>query len=593
MRNVVEVKLTPTQYAKAAETIAMDFSNRATSRDRMTRSVIWAEVDRQVEMMPKARTHVQGTNDDWLPNTELPLQAAALEVLQADARQLTFPRDNKWYIAHSNLTDKYLTRWNKRRPNNPIVGEGKGAPQEINQASADIIVKSVMDKNHKVFGFRRTADSLDIDAIKYGTYGAKVIEAKQPNFDGTFSDDTFVGAATVPICAKNLYLDNRKDQITLEGQYVAPSPMREFWRSEAALKIAAKADKSFVQMKKLEADPGKLVHIVEFEGDLIIPTSRDTLFMPNVTIWVAMSGTGGPLVIRTRKNKFGFRSLVTGTYMRDDLTSQYGSSPLMKGQPIQELATELTNNVATASALSSLGVSLWDDNNAALVAQGGPNIWPGANNKVEDIDKAIRILNDWNISDISAALNLALQQYEDLTGVTAPRKGAAAKSHTTAFAAEVETVRGLVRTDDYVQAKEKDVLRPILQMEYKIIREVMAKQSVFVDAGGMEGYINLSKEDLPDHVEFEVMGSSGPLTERQKQDQQQAALQNAAAFDLQSQQAGLPPRFNREEALKEILNVFSNTERFINPAPSPTQGVAGEQGGAGLAGRIGGTPPAA
>ncbi|NUP96652.1 MAG: hypothetical protein HUU28_10865, partial [Planctomycetaceae bacterium] len=41
-----------------------------------------------------------------------------------------------------------------------------------------------------------------------------------------------------------------------------------------------------------------------------------------------------------------------------------------------------------------------------------------------------------------------LKQYEDLTGVSAPRLGAQTKSHTTAFAVDAEITRGLVRTVD-------------------------------------------------------------------------------------------------------------------------------------------------
>jgi len=592
VRNVREVRLTPNQWAKAAETIAMDFANRANSMDRLERARIWKEVDRQVDMIPKPKKHVEGDKDDWLPNTELPLQASALEVLQADARQLTFPRDNKWFLPHSDLSDKFITRWNNRRETMALIGD-KPAAVELKQEQADVLVKAVMNKNHKNFKFRRAVEAFDIDALKYGTYGGKVIKAEQPSFDGTFSDDTAVGVAVVPISAKNLYLDTRVDQMTLEGQFIAPSPMREFWKSEAALKIAAKEDKTFIQMSKLDADKDAILHIVEFEGDLIIPTSRETLFVPNMTIWVVISGAGSPLVVRSRKNEFGFRSLITGVYMRDNLNSPYGSSPLMKGQPIQELATELTNNMATAAALSALPPTIYDDTNVQLKKQGGPNLFPGAHNPVDDIDTSIRIMSGWKIGEIQAALFLALQQYEDLTGVTAPRRGAAAKSHTTAFAAEVESVRGLVRTDDYVQAKEKEVLRPILQMEYAIIKKVMKKQSVFVNAAGMEGYVTLAKEDLPDHVEFEVVGSSGPLTERQKQEQQLGALQNAAAFDLQSQQTGAPPMFNREEALKELLNVFANPERFINQPQSAPQTAPGEQGISGVVGSISGPSPAA
>lgn len=587
---VEKIKLTKTHWTKAAQQVVEIYWDREASKDRLNKVRLWSEVDRQIAMIPRARSHNSGRDEDWLPNTELPLQATALEVLQADSRQLTFPRDNKWFLPHSNLNDSYLQRFQDRRLKKGILSDDP-VPMELNQEVADIFVKSTLDHFHRLFNFRRTADAMDISALKYGTYATKVREAELPIFDGVFRGSTVKGPATIPICVKNLYLDNSKDQVTMEGQVIAPSTIRKFWRRPSSIKLQARDDKSFIQIKELDSAGDIMIELLEFEGDLVIPMSRETLLIPNMTIWVAMNA-GGPLVIRQFENPDNFRSIIHGTYMHDDEKSPYGSSPLMKGQPIQELATQLTNDMATAAALSARPPAAWDESDGSMVASGGPQFFPGSRFKSDDPQNSVRRFRNWSVGELQAALFLALQQYEDLTGVTAPRRGAAAKSHTTAFAAEVESVRGLVRTDDYVQSKEKSVLEPLLQMEYAIIKRTMKRQPVLVNSGGIEGFANLSKEDLPDEVIFDVMGSSGPLTERQKQDKQFAALNAAAQFDGVRMQQGLPPIFKSEEAIKEILqDAFTNTERFITapqgvPSQPPTAGsvqgaIAGTGGGTG------------
>lgn len=588
-------ELSASHYDKVAEVIYQDYMDRKLSSDRMDKLRIWNEVERQVAMRPKPLAH-NDPDADWLPNTELPLQSTALEVLQADARQLTFPRDNKWYLAHANLTKEYLQKFNERRKKSPLVD---GGPTAVDMRFSEFneMVKGVMDFNHVAFDARQALDALDINALKFGTYGAKVVKAIQPDYNGIYSFKPFTGAAIVPINTKNLYLDNRKDQMTLEGMGIQQSPIREFWRKPEALKVAAKNDDSFINLKKLDEngeegsvlDFHNFVHILEFEGDVVVPTSRETIVVKDVTLWVAINH-GSPFVIRVRKNEYGFRSLITGTYIKDASNSMYGTSPLMKGQPIQELATDLTNQMATSVALSARPPIFWDANDMDLQRDGGPRLFPAASTPVENPATILNKQTSWPIGEIQAALALALQQYEDLTGVTAPRRGAAAKSHTTAFAAEVEMNRGLTRTDDYVQDKEKHFLRPVLQMEYKILTDVLEKTSVYIKE--YDDYITVSKEDLPEQVMFEVVGSSGPMNERQKAERKLMALQQASAYDQARMAKGQPPIFNDEAAMKEILDVFESPERFLNsgtagnaelPQQQATgvQGIGGNQNGGG------------
>jgi len=380
---------------------------------------------------------------------------------------------------------------------------------------------------------------------------------------------------------KHLYLDDTPQAVMMEGVSIQPSHIREFWQSRNDIILAGKSGgEGWItsQINRIE-ETGEPIHILEFEGDLVIPRSRENLFLPNTVLTVAVSA-GGPFAIRYRENKDGFRSYVTGMYEQEDMDSPYGTSPLMKGQPIQELASMMANRLAAVVALSAQPPGFYDPTDTAMERKGGPVIEPNSMQPSDDPQTSIQFLDDWNISDISAALSLLLGLYEDLTGVTAPRRGAQTKSHTTAFAVDVENTRGLVRTDDYVEAEEKGPLTSILQREYAIIKKVMTVTPVFIGTAGIEGFVTISKEDLPETVEFEVIGSAGPTTERERQQLRDAAIDRFIQIGSISAQSGGPaPNFG--EIMKEALSgQFANVDRFITSAkgqPNAAPSVGGLQ----------------
>jgi len=572
----------------AAEFILGEYRRRKNDKNRAEKERIWDEVDRQVEMRPKPRRKVEfERKSGWFPDTELPLQATALEVLQADARRLTFPRNSEWYLPHSEISDDFVNKFQERRETHPMIGD-EAQPMKLDQETADVLVKATIDHFHTLFNFRDAIDFNDVEALKYGTYVGRIVEAQQPVFTSDFrgvSSTKRVGPAVIPVSVRNHYLDDSPQAVMMEGVAISPADIREYWQRRDDLVVAAKSEsKGWIgsQVARIELkDPAQPIHMLEFEGDLVIPRSKDHLFLPNSVVTVAI-GEGGPRVVRFRENKNGFRSYYSGVYAKENLKSPYGTSPLMKGQPIQELATLMANSLAASVALSAQPPGLWDATDSQLTANGGPVLEPNAMTPADDPDRSVNILREWNISDTGIALQLLLSQYEDITGVTAPRRGAQTKSHTTAFAVDVENTRGLVRTDDYVQAKENGPLRSILHREYAIIKKTMASTPVYIGTGGIEGFVNISKEDLPDNVTFEVIGSAGPATERERAERRQAALQGAAAMsEMSAQQGG--PVLNFAEAMKETLGeAFANPDRFITTPdgqPNAAPGVGGVPGG--------------
>ena len=303
-----------------------------------------------------------------------------------------------------------------------------------------------------------------------------VTPVKLTNFSYDFrglDKEGLIGPAVIPCSIKNTYLDDTPTAVLHEGIAISPSIIRTKLQNLESLKRAAKTggpEKGWIisQLNKIEDpadDEGRrgFVETIEFEGDLIVPKSKGSIFLPNVIVTVAVH-KGPPRPVRFRESPVPFRSYAVGHYMRDDVSSPYGASPLMKGQPIQEAATEIFNDLMAVAALDAQPPITYDRHEVEFAGSNGPEIFPGAQFPA-DAPNAIEILK---VGDQGALLNsylALLKQYEDLTGANDPRRGSALKSHTTRGATELEASRGIARTDDFVTGVEQGPLTSILHME--------------------------------------------------------------------------------------------------------------------------------
>ncbi len=293
--------------------------------------------------------------------------------------------------------------------------------------------------------------------------------------------------------------------------------------------------------------------------------------------------------MRFQKSPVPFKSYVVGHYMRDDVTSPYGSSPLMKGQPIQEACTMVFNNLMAAAAFTGNPPLAYDRHDTEMAGGGGPEVYPGAQFGA-DSPNAIELLQGWDIAGLLNTYLALLKQYEDLTGANDPRRGAPIKSHTTAGGAELEAARGIVRTDDFVTAEEQGPLTSMLYMEYEIIKDVMkSPQPVSVGAGGIEGWVNVASADLPDNAIFNVQGSAGAIDEREQGQKFLAASNFALQVAAQAAQMGQPIPLQFQEMIVagyEIAGI-QNANRFVG---SPEAVPDGAQAGPAVPGANGGGP---
>ena len=592
--------LSKKDWDSLSEFIKEEKENRANRRKG--KEQIWAEIDRQLEMAPRAVSFQSGDKKDWYPELETPLQFNALEVVAADARRMKFPKNQDWYTVTTNLSEEYSKRFAERRKTKPLISKEKIAllgedTVILDQETADVLVKSVMDHYHRLYNFRGNMDLVDIEAIKYGTGIPRVREVSLANFAhdirGVRSSST-IGPAVIPCSVWNTYLDDSPSVLAHEGITTSPSTVRSTFQRLDDLNRAAKvggADRGWISagLKDLEAldsaDGHKgQIELLEFEGDVFIAKSKDDLFLPNSLVTIAV-GKNTAAVVRYRENPQSFHSYVPFYYMRQDINDAYGVSPLMKGQPLQEAVTQALNDTMASGLMNARPHVVYDRNDPQLVADGGLDIKPGGQSASDNPQGVIPL----PIGNPAALLNslLALKQlYEELTGVNDARRGERLKSHTTAGAAGIEATQGLSRTDDFVADQIWGALPTILDLEYRIIKKVMKNPvPVSVDKGGIDGWINVAGPDLADELVFFVQGAAG-IAEEAERDQKFITAVNTvmslANITAQLSQAGLAAPFNvnTEELAIEVLQRggIQDVQRFISKIEGNTGQPPGQPG---------------
>ena len=571
--------------------------------NRKDREKIWKEIDRQIAMTPKARKQDDITRPSWYPDVELPLQFNALEVIAADCRRLLFPRSGNWFKVKSEVSDEYLARFQNRRLLRAMIGT-EPLPMQLDQETADVLVMTTLNHYHQFYDFRGQFDLVINEQIKYGTGICRVRSVRHAGFSQEYRGvraETMKGPAIIPCSVWNTYLDDSWTALMHEGENLGPSTIRAFWQPlEDLKKVAAtgmggwiKQDVADLVGKTGEDGKKGLVELLEFEGDILVPRETGSIFLTNILITVAIGQRAG--VVRFQENPMPFRSYAVSNYFRDSLNSPYGSSPLVKGQPLQELATEMANDLAAVARLNALPPVVYDRNDPNLTAMGGPQIHPNAQ-WATDAPNAIETVEIGDPSALLQAYFGMTKQYEDTTGNTEARRGQRMKSHTTADAANIEASQGISRTDDFVTDMESGILPTILHMEYEILRKVMrTPQPVSVGTEGIEGWVNVSAQDLPDRVEFQVIGSEGAIEERQRATDFVAASQFAVTMAQASAQMGIIVPLNFEEIIREGYERagINDTAKYVGPVAAITGGAAAESAIPGIAGgnpEMGGMP---
>ncbi|KKK51219.1 hypothetical protein LCGC14_3117130, partial [marine sediment metagenome] len=212
------LKITSRDFQTVADYVKNEAERRR--QNRKDRENNWKEIDRQIAMTPKPSHTRAGDNTDraWMSAIELPWMAGALETLDADIMRIIMPAGNDWFSAHAGLTDKYIDRVEKLGVIPGVDGGVQGV--KVDQDTADLIVKSVMDHYHAQYDSRRSWTAMTVEAVKYGTFAGRVGLLNATTFSGDWrgmKPKTKKIPILIPVSIKNLLLDDSLQNALHEG----------------------------------------------------------------------------------------------------------------------------------------------------------------------------------------------------------------------------------------------------------------------------------------------------------------------------------------------------------------------------------------
>ena len=577
-----------------------EFTRR--KEDRKDREKYWKDIDRQIAMEPEIeyKKLPDGTVDRkkaWMAEMELPLQAQALEVLTADARQMMFPDSGPWFRAHAEMTDDYLQKANFK---SIILGDELQVPSEINQDNCDKLVEGFLSHIYRQYDHTSKFDIINAESFKYGMgVGRARMETKNIYINesrGVRKEKQRL-PVIVPCSIRNLYLDSPRPSMH-SSQVLGPAHIAHDYIRYENLVIAARKGSNDPDnedggwmpdnLKKVVPDKKGYVQVFEMEGDIIVPRKTvRSVVIPGAIITVAMGGaekgtTATRSVVRFRFRKHSFSSYLLFPYHYEGADDTYPTGPLMKGRPVQMMATDALNRCLDAAMLKNAPPVGYDPTDLTFTQSGGPEIYPYAQWETTGVVKVHNEVGG-DPTALASLMAQAVNLYAELTGVFPARLGAQTLSHTTASAKQAELQRGAVRTVDYVNQSGHGPITRWLDMSYRMGREELKKNqdiSFFIDAYG--GFVEINKDMLPENVSFEWFGSGGPQDKRQKTADKMAALQLALKMDQMAVATGKPATIDIVSAIKETLREggWSDLENIT----SGHAAIAGASGAPGVPG---------
>lgn len=539
--------LSATHYDNVAASIYEELKRRQGDKHRVALEKTWKEIDRQVEMEVRSDPN----RKSWHPQFELPYQANALEILQADANDMRFPGNGQWFTCHAEMTNEYLENFQND------VSFLSGDDQELDRFQAtqeDInsVIQGILIHTHKQYRFSDVINQIDAEAFKYGTYAAKLHAVKRHAFHnqlgGVTRSDTVL-PVLVPVSIKNYYLDDIGDKALAQGLYVTPMHIMVSHQRAADVMIAAKNGKGDMASPEGKWLPKNVsdalekckssdtVQIVTAEGDFLFDDNKgNEFFTPGLTITIACGGKiDKPTVIRVKENKESYQTMFSGTYLKNGISS-YGTSPLMKGESLQmasQMAAESVIKVSALQAEPPISVNAQDPMFLARGIEVAPGeLWDTMQQPI------VNVIGD--LTGSSAVLSMFTKQFEDTTGSHRTRFGAQTKSHQSAHAVQSEVSQGQSRTVKYIRNTETGFLLDVLYAETAMLRHTLdTPTAVFVPK--YEGYVRLSKDAIPENLTIIVKGSSTPFEDEQKRLLRAQTMQGIVAFEPQRIQMGGTP----------------------------------------------------
>ena len=561
-------------FSSVAEMIIQEHKDRKKRREILEKH--WDEIDRQLAMKPELshKTNTKGKvikGREWMPETELPLQAQTLEILSADVRRLLFPKNRDSFSARAALTDKYINRFN--RAGSPFAGELPAKDisihAELNQDNGDRLAAAMITHWRSQYDYRAHVGMINVQGLNKGFGVGRLRKVRRR----IFGYDARPGGSInqripvlVPRDVRKVYLDDNATSVMHEGETLGPNIIQEQSIKYADLMASAQdggenprdENGGYIpaQIKKLAGSSDDTIQLLELEGDLVVDSTNSTLITRDVVVTVAVGSKKGARqnfgLVRYREGQ-GFSTYIVHQYHLEGPEFTTGASPLLKGMPIAKLAAQAMNRIMESAQLKNSPPVGWNKDEIAFAGTGGPVIEPYAQWSTADLD-AIKVWSEigGDPSGLLAVFAGLLSLYADMTGITPPRLGAQTKSHTTAFAKDVELNQGAVRTVDYVNSILEGPMTRSLALEYRMgLSAMRGRQTIFIP--NWNEFVHITRAHLPDIVKFLAIGAGAPAEDQARNAQRLQSGQLAMSLDAAAQEAGEPSSLNIPGLIRNVL----------------------------------------
>lgn len=581
-------------FAKISEFVIDELRRRKARRK--DREKTWKEIDRQLRMSPqvKYKQSADGSkirNKTWMPEMELPLQSGALEVITSDCREMMFPDVGDFFRAKAYTPLKYLEAF--RDNAQLLTNDEVDPPSQITQENADDYLQGWVSYCLDQFDHVKAWDLIVSDSVKYANGIGRARLAKKPVFlhdaRGTFNNTVDI-PIIAPVSIKDVYLDESENRLMVDGTCLSPAQIFTNTKKLEDIQLAAKKGSKDTKDENggwmpnmligIEGDKDGLVEYMEYEGDIIVSKSEGSIYIPNAVATVIIGKEGNKSaerLIRFRLRKYPYSSYIQVPYQRENIDTPYGTSPLMKGEPIQRAASEVLNRLMQSAILNTEPPISYAKDDQYFKAKGGPAVYPGAQWATDGEIKIHEIGDPAALQSLYVAL---LNQYADVTGINAPRLGAQTVSHTTAFAKDQEIQRGQSRTVDFVRSTLEGPMTQWLYMHFQMSKDALGDRTeqVYMDKFG--AFVNVSKQFLPEKANFKVYGSGGPRETAAELQRKSQALLTAIQVNQLGVQMGTAQPLNIEAIEKELLKQggIQDVDAFVLTRTQAEPGMAGAGG---------------
>lgn len=521
------------------QTFVTDELGRREGRDtRKKMEKKWRVVDQMVEMEPPETAAKDGEEDDWHAAIQFGTLADAIEIIAADVVRISFPTE-RWFQPHIEIEGEV----------DPETGDRTVDPEL--QSISDGTLRAFMTQQHKDFGLRDRVKLSVKEALAHGGFVAEARPESMTKYGNNGQLSTKKAPVWVPHSMWNCYPDPSPSVIGTDLFYRGSMIIKEWCPL-----YKVKSNKTFFNTDKIETNKKDTedCELIRYIGDLVLKRKGRDIFLPNYTVVLAEK-----TLVYAKQNDLEYSSIIYAGYEKDDVRTEYFSSPIIKRAPTAVLMTECGNRFIDGAEMKADPSTVYDAYDTNLVSEGGLNLHPGSSTGVKGGGANVKVIDIGDPTFMFTAYQELKQEVEKGTGVDATRSGVSASTEQTAFEVSKKDQKSETRTVDFQNVLDRQALAPFLYMQHDYNKKQLENYEFFNNEIHMPDFVRASKSDMPENVVFDVVGSKEVLGEEQR------SAKFISAIQFSSSIPELQQRTNWENVTQEVWNFsgLKDPERFI------------------------------